>query len=255
MRAKLLFVSCVVGIAALAIPTAASAATTTKTFSTTGPLALPASGVPGLYPWTINASGLSGNTSDVNVTLTGLSHERVSDLDALLVGPNGGRNVLFMSDVGDGTDIPAPGINLTFDDSAGGNAPVGLPLVAGTYRPTNAGIDPDPFAVPAPAVPYGSTMAALKGASPNGAWNLYLTDDDGDVGDPASGVLNGWSLKIAATTTTTKKVKKKKTTTTHRRSCRRKHGRRRVRCLCKHRPSYLSHHVRRCRHVLNHRRR
>jgi hypothetical protein len=235
----------------------ASAASTTKTFSTSGPLALPPSGVPGLYPWTINAAGFSSGytTSDVNVTLTGLSHERVSDLDALLVAPGSGRSVVFMSDVGDDTDIPAPGINLTFDDSANGNAPVGVPLVAGTYRPTNAGVDPDPFVAPAPTGPFGATMAALKGGNPNGGWGLYLNDDDGNAGDPAAGVLGGWSLRITATKSSTPKTKKPKKPSTHRRHrCRGKHGRKRVKCLCRHRRSYLQRHPRKCRRVLSRRR-
>jgi hypothetical protein len=246
---------CIATIAVLAIASPASAATTTKTFSTSGPLMLPASGVPGLYPWTITVAGFSSgaNTSDVNVTLKGLSHERVSDLDALLVAPGNtsARTVLFMSDVGDDTDILAPGIDLTFDDSASGNAPVGVPLVAGTYKPTNAGLDPDPFIAPAPAGPFGTAMAALKGGSANGAWSLYLTDDDGNATDPASGVLTGWSLKIAASTTSSK-TKKPKKTTSHR-SCRRKHGRKRIRCLCRHRRSYAQRHPRKCRRVLSRR--
>jgi subtilisin-like proprotein convertase family protein len=257
MKARVLVSSCVAAFAALAIAAPAGAASTTKTFSTTGPLALPASGVPGLYPWTINVAGFgsTATTSDVNVTLTGLSHERVSDLDVLLEAPGSGRNVLFMSDVGDDTDIPAPGINLTFDDSAQGNAPVGVPLVAGTYRPTNAGVDPDPFIAPAPAGPFGATMAALKGGSPNGGWDLYLTDDDGNVSDPAAGILNGWSLRITSTTPSSSKTKKpKKPSSGGRHRCRGKHGRKRVRCLCRHSRSYLLHHPRKCRRVLGRRR-
>jgi hypothetical protein len=247
---------CVAAIAAMAIAASAGAATTTKTFSTSGPLALPASGPPGLYPWMITAAGFSSGytTSDVNVTLTGLSHERVSDLDALLVAPGSGRSALFMSDVGDDTDIPAPGIDLTFNDSASGNAPVGVPLVAGTYRPTNAGVDPDTFIAPAPAGPFGAAMAALKGGSPNGGWDLYLNDDDGNVSDPAAGVLNGWSLRITATKSSAPKTKKPKKPSSHRRHrCRGKHGRKRVRCLCRHRRSYLQHHTRKCRLVLGRR--
>jgi hypothetical protein len=243
-----------VAAASLVIAAPASAASTTKTFSTSGPLALPDSGVPGLYPWTINAAGFASNaaTSDVNVTLSGLSHQRVSDLDALLVAPgsNSTRSVLFMSDVGDDTDIAAPGINLTFDDSAGGNAPVGVPLVAGTYRPTNAEVDPDPFIAPAPAGPFGLAMAALKGGSPNGGWDLYLNDDDGNAGDPASGVLTGWSLRITGTTPKTTKPKKPKSSTHRRHRCRGKHGRKRVRCLCRHRRSYAARHPRKCRRAL-----
>jgi subtilisin-like proprotein convertase family protein len=260
-RTRVVCVSCVALIAVVALPTIASAATTTKTFSTTGPLALPPSGVPGLYPWNIAVSGLSGTTSDVNVTLTGLSHTRVSDLDALLVSPTGG-SALFMSDVGDDTDIPVPGINVTFDDGASGNAPVGAPLTAGTYRPTNAGLDPDPFIPPAPAGNppgvYGSSLATFKSVSPVGDWSLYLNDDDGVGVDPGTGMLQGWSLKITSTTTsTTKKKKKAKTPKPVRRPrCGRKRTRRaRIRCKCRHRPRYRAAHPRRCKRVLSRRHR
>lgn len=249
-RAKLLLAGSAAVLAVAAAPAIASAAT--RTFSTTGPVGLPASGPAGLYPWTIASSGMSGTTTDVNVKLADLSHERVPDLDALLVGPNGART-LFMSDIGDDTDIAPPGVDLTFNDSAAGNAPVGAPLISGSYRPTNGGIDPDTFVAPAPAGPYGATLAALKGAGPNGIWSLYLFDDDGMLGDPAAGLLGGWSVTITSQTTKTKKSKKKKSKGSKgkRRSCRRfKSKRRRIRCKCKRRAGYRLRHPRRCRRVL-----
>ncbi len=48
--------------------------------------------------------------------------------------------------------------------------------------------------VSAPAGPYGSTLASLDGANPNGSWNLFELDD-GDSFD--SGVIsNGWILAL-----------------------------------------------------------
>ena len=47
--------------------------------------------------------------------------------------------------------------------------------------------------ITAPAPPYGSTLAALKGGNPNGAWSLFVLDDQ----SPDSGVIsNGWSFTL-----------------------------------------------------------
>ncbi len=185
------------GVAAFAAVLVAPgvAGATTGTFTAAGPNAIPASGSAGTYPWNVVVSGLPGNTTDVNVTLNGVSHTRVSDLDALLVAPNGGGNSLFMSDIGDDTDVA--GANLTFDDSAGANAPVGAALTAGTYRPTNGdGADPDAFAATAPAGPFGATLASATNGNPNGTWSVYLTDDDGAGADAGTGTIGSLSLTV-----------------------------------------------------------
>ena len=229
---KLLIAAFAALLVAFAAPTGASAKTlTTKgelTFSAPGPTTLPAMGSANLYPWNLFAFSMPGTTTSVEVTLNGLTHERASDLDALLVAPNGGRSVMFMSDVGDGTDIPPPGVTVTFRDGANNNAPIGSPLTSGTYKPTN-GIDtnPDSFASPAPAGPYRTTLDRFTGQNPNGIWNLYLTDDNGDPVDPATGAVQSWALKVNSQLRT--KVAKRK----HRkkRSCKRfKKKRKRKKC-------------------------
>ncbi len=64
--------------------------------------------------------------------------------------------------------------------------------MSGTFRPTNIGAA-DTFAAPAPAGPYGTTLAAFNGTNPNGNWRLFVVDDLG--GD--SGNINlGYELTI-----------------------------------------------------------
>jgi len=47
--------------------------------------------------------------------------------------------------------------------------------------------------ITAPAPPYGSTLAALNGGNPNGAWSLFVLDDQ----SPDSGVIsNGWFFTL-----------------------------------------------------------
>jgi uncharacterized repeat protein (TIGR01451 family) len=76
-----------------------------------------------------------------------------------------------------------PGYDLT----TGLGTPVGTSLInalAGTNFITR---------ITAPAPPYGSTLAALNGANPNGTWSLFVLD----VVAPDSGIIsNGWSLTL-----------------------------------------------------------
>src|SRR4029078_4280553 len=69
------------------------------------------------YPSNIVVSGLSGTISDVNVTLTGVSHGSADDIDILLVGENGEKSVL-VSD-GGGTGVAITNVTVTFDDASG----------------------------------------------------------------------------------------------------------------------------------------
>lgn len=160
-------------------------------------------GTPGTatpYPSGIEVSGLSGSVSDVNVTLTGLSHTFPDDISVLLVGPEGQKTIL-MTDVGGTEANPASGVNLTFDDAASGALPDQGPLSSGTYQPTR-GTDhtrncqvPSSFPAPAPEGPYGTSLSVFNGTNPNGTWQLYIIDDT----TRDTGSITGWSLDISTT--------------------------------------------------------
>ena len=144
------------------------------------------------YPSTIGVSGLSGVVTDVNVTLTGLSHTRSGDIDILLASPNGTALVL-MSDVPVNSSSPITNLMFTFDDSASTPLPSSGPLASGTFRPTNFDTGTDVFPSPAPSGSYGSQLSTFNNASPNGNWSLYIVDDlEGEVGS----LSGGWSLDI-----------------------------------------------------------
>lgn len=148
---------------------------------------IPDSGAATPYPSEIAVSGLVGAVEKVTVTLSGFTHTFPSDVDVLLVAPSG-QTVVLMSDAGGGTDVSS--IDLTFDDDAATALP--SVLVSGTFRPTNAGVG-DAYPAPAPPTPHGATLAALKGASPNGTWRLFVNDDAaGDLGTFGG----GWGLSI-----------------------------------------------------------
>ena len=210
-RARLLpgLVAVVVAVGwIIGMPSAARADGPT-TFSNTTRIDIPAAGatdqqgVASPYPSAINVSGMTGVISDVTVSLNGLTHGAVNDLDVLVVGP-GGSNLVVLSDVGDqhGANPPAlvfaTNATLTFSDSATGEVPRTPPnLVSGTYRPTNHGGGVDVFPDPAPAVQDNTTLGgAFAGRDPNGTWRLFVVDDtSGDLGQLAG----GWSVTITTT--------------------------------------------------------
>ena len=140
------------------------------------------------YPSVINASGLTNLIDSVSVTLSNVSHTFPDDIAVLLVGPQG-QAVALMANAGGDNDLT----NGTVIFSAFGSDFVGPagPLTPGTYKPSLYG---DPFwPAPAPGKPYGNDLSVFHGTSANGAWKLFVYDDEG--GD--SGIIsNGWRLTI-----------------------------------------------------------
>jgi subtilisin-like proprotein convertase family protein len=167
----------------------------TTTFSNTASLTMAGAaggvgkGVP--YPSTINATGVSGIITNVTAQLKSVTHPFPSDIDVLLVGPNG-QTVMLMSDTGGSHSIS--NVNLTLSDSAASSLTTGQ-ITSGTYKPTNLNPtgDNDAFPSPAPAKPYGIAFSAFNGTTPNGVWNLFVIDeytaDSGSFG-------GGWTINI-----------------------------------------------------------
>lgn len=160
------------------------------TFSNPSPISIP-DGAPGVpYPSVINVSNVPNQLAKVTVKLNSLSHTFPSDIDILLVGPQGQTSVL-MSDVGGGTAVN--GITLTLDDAAGVSLPTSA-LTTGTYKPTNSGLT-DPFPAPAPTQSGSSVLSVFNATNPNGAWRLFVVDD---VGADIGSIGMGWTLTLTA---------------------------------------------------------
>jgi hypothetical protein len=85
------------------------------------------------YPSIIDVSGLGNTLLKATLTLTNLSHQNISDLDALLVSP-GASNTLVMAHVGG--NIKVSHLTLTFDDAATNSLPQNGTIVSGTNKPT-----------------------------------------------------------------------------------------------------------------------
>jgi subtilisin-like proprotein convertase family protein len=200
----------------LAVFSVTALAQTTMSFHNTAPITIndatsTMGGIASPYPSNINVSGLSGNVTDINVRLNGLSHTYLSDIAVLLVAPDTNRRFILLSDCGD--NVRVNNITVTFDDQASGLVPCDAGtagIASGSYQPTSrpsvdGGIsDPsDPFAPPAPQpassysqpAPTGSATLnnTFGGTNPNGVWSLYIVDSfSGDSGS----ISGGYSLLI-----------------------------------------------------------
>jgi len=150
---------------------------------------------------TVVVAGLTQPVVNVRVTLHGFEHTSASDMDFLLVAPDGVHNLLFMSDA-----IPTnqSEIDLIFSDSAEAFVPYSSAVVgvSATFRPTDyeSVETASTFGVP-PALsvsdpgPNGTAtfVSAFGGIAPNGSWTLYAHDDD-----PLDfGQMSGWTLTLS----------------------------------------------------------
>ncbi len=167
-----------------------AAQTNVACFASPNRIAIPDIG-PGVpYPSTVLVSGVTGTITKVTVTLSNLSHSFGPDLSILLAGP-GGQTVLLMSDAGPALEIL--NATLTFADDAGTSLPAQSRIVTGTFKPTSSG-NPAPFPSPAPAGPFGESLAIFNGTNPNGPWRLFVMDD---APEDAGSIEGGWSLRIS----------------------------------------------------------
>ncbi|MBH0167021.1 proprotein convertase P-domain-containing protein [Fictibacillus sp. 7GRE50] len=164
-------------------------AVNTNQFANPNVITIPDSGAATPYPSIINVSGLSGTITNVTVILRNLTHSYLSDLQVLLVGPQG-QNVILMSTVG-GTNPGVVNVTYTFSDTAVNSMTENTIPPPGIYKPSTF---PPVTALPgAPGLPYGTTLSVLNGTNPNGTWQLYVYDqfalDQGAIN-------RGWELTI-----------------------------------------------------------
>jgi subtilisin-like proprotein convertase family protein len=154
------------------------------------------------YPSSITVTGFAGQAvTKATVTLFGLTHGFPSDADLLLVGPQGQKTIV-MANAGGQNKYSVTNLVLTFDDDATSTLPILMPLVSGTFKPTDGyaalGYPDLPFDFPFPA-PAGNSnsptaLSVFKNTDPNGAWILFVVDDvSGDTGN----IAGGWSLTLS----------------------------------------------------------
>jgi hypothetical protein len=119
------------------------------------------------YPSVITVDGVVGNISRVTVTLKTHHAFLLSDVDMLLVGPNG-QSAMIFSDVGTGQTVN----NLTVMLSDAAPVPLAEtgPITTGVFKPTNNPGEPvdlgDPFVAPAPWGPTHRRWRSSTGKQP-----------------------------------------------------------------------------------------
>ena len=161
------------------------------TFTNSTTINIPEGGAANPYPSVINVVGVPNQLAKVTVRLNSFGHSFPSDLDLMLVGPQG-QTAMIMSDVGGGTLVA--GLNITLDDAATLPLPTSA-LSTGTFRPTNLGAALDPFPAPAPAPTLNAPLSVFQGTNPNGEWRLFVVDD---VAVDAGTIVGGWTITITA---------------------------------------------------------
>ncbi len=158
----------------------------------TAPITIPRQGQAAPYPSTIEVSGVAGGVADLNVVLRGFGHNSPQDVDVLLVGPRG-QTAVVMSDVGVGVDVT--NLTLALDDQADASLPTNAGLTSGRFKPTN--FDASDQFPDAPSQNRGAALSVFEGTNPNGAWRLFVVDDDPFAPDVGGAFDGGWSLEIA----------------------------------------------------------
>jgi hypothetical protein len=145
------------------------------------------------YPSAIKASGFNrGRVRDVNLIFWNFTHLQPDDVDMVLV--HRGVNRTVMSDVGGSFDVAD--INIILDDEAVPPLPDEGALSTNAWKPQNYQT-PDSFPAPGPTQPnIGAELSGFDGTDPNGGWQLYAYDDNGN--DITGMFAKGWTIQIKA---------------------------------------------------------
>jgi len=183
-----------------------------------GPYSIPGTGWAGPadpFPITFTVSGV-GSITDVNLTLTGLTHNLSANIIVALVSPMD-TAVLVMSDVGRlfGSFNNA---TITFDDEAASALPqyTSSAIPSGSYLPSAYALNPI-----ANFLTDGTTLDLFDGEDANGVWELYIWDDNflGGTGELASATLSisavpepaTWALMIGGFALAGMQMRRRKT--------------------------------------------
>ncbi|MBY0111382.1 MAG: hypothetical protein K2Y21_01070 [Phycisphaerales bacterium] len=172
----------------------ALAARAQNVFSNNSPIVIPSVGSAVTYPSTIGVPGLTPNANITNVvvTLKGVTHPRVSDLDIVLVAP-GGQFCMLISDAGG--DGPVENLDLTFSRT-GRLLSQGEPIPgSGTLAPVNFGNTLENFPSPGPSFVGAPDLALFDGGSAKLTWSLFIVDDSNGPA-ATTGSIAGWSIRF-----------------------------------------------------------
>jgi subtilisin-like proprotein convertase family protein len=131
---------------------------------------------------------------NLTVTLSGLTHSFVGDLDIALVSPSL-KAIKLMSDLSDASPQVLDVTNLVLTFSAAGEPlPEFGELESGEYLPKDDVSNDGDDALPVPAgTVFTTNLTDFVGTEASGVWRLYVQDDQFLDGGRISG---GWTLTI-----------------------------------------------------------
>ncbi len=163
-------------------------------FANASSVTIPDVGTATPYPLTNIVAGMNGTITNLTMTLSKFSHDRVQDVSMLLVSPSG-QGVVVFSHVSGG-NLGATNVTVHLTDASPFSLPDDFALWSEPLKP--AAYPPDVlFPGPAPAGPYGAVaLSSFNGQPANGTWLLYVYDETNSAGGSIAG---GWSLTVAAT--------------------------------------------------------
>ena len=160
-------------------------------FSNPAPIVVPDQGDASPSPSQIAVNSVRGPISRLVLTLHGVSHERPTDLDLLLVSPDGRKSKVMSDACGFAGSQNRIYVFPTYGTPD--YMPHETSCFSGAYRTTDYDIGTNgDFWSNEPPGGYGP-LSDLNGTDPNGTWKLYVADDAaGSVGS----IARGWSLDI-----------------------------------------------------------
>lgn len=187
---------CVLVLAALLVMTKTAQA---ATFNSGAPISIGGFANANPYPAAIGVSGVTGDVTDVDVRLKGLTHGMIDDVGVVVQAPNG-DSILVMNGAGNGA---VSDIDLTLDDEAAQQLDNATNPATGSYRP-GAYYTGDSFPAPGPGTGYchpgpsggnSCTLAsAFDGDEAVGQWRLYVRDF---LGTSSGQIARGWALELS----------------------------------------------------------
>lgn len=124
-----------------------------------------------------------GQVTDVDVSLNGIDHTCISDLEVTVL--HNGVSAKVMDDIGDCSATAGTPRTFTFDDEAPAvmtYPTTSDPTPSGSYKPTDG----------SSGTPVATALSVFDGTAASGAWELVIVDQYG--GD--QGNLPGWSIDI-----------------------------------------------------------
>ena len=152
-----------------------------------GAITINAAGNASVYPSTVSVSGLTGNITNIRLSINNFSHTFPSDVDVVLFGPTGAHSIIFTDAL---TSSTISGRNYTFQIGATALSTIAS-SASGTYDVVNGGSF---NGTGTPSAVSSTNLNNFVGTNPNGTWSLYVFDDaSGDAGS-----IGSWSIEITS---------------------------------------------------------